>query len=189
MSQMSTLESTTTTTTLVPAGTTWAADPVHSDVAFEVEYAGVSIFRGRFRDFDAALEGSTLAGSARVASVDVKDEQLSGHLQSPDFFDAERHPEITFRAAGLAVADDGSVTGPGELTIKGITKPVELKGRLSAAPSVDPFGREKLGLSLETSIDRNEFGISWNAPNQSGGNYLGDEVTLKADLTFVRQES
>ncbi len=184
---MSTLES--TTTTLAPAGTTWAADPVHSDVAFEVEYAGVSIFRGRFRDFDATLEGSTLAGSARVASVDVKDEQLSGHLQSPDFFDAERHPEIAFRADGLAAADDGSVTGPGELTIKGVTKPVELKGRLSSAPSVDPFGREKLGLSLETAIDRNEFGISWNAPNQSGGNYLGDEVTLKADLTFVRQAS
>jgi polyisoprenoid-binding protein YceI len=183
---MSTLES---TTTLAPAGTTWAADPVHSDVAFEVEYSGVSTFRGSFRDFDATLEGSTLAGSARVASIDVKDEQLSGHLQSPDFFDGERYPEIIFRADGLAVADDGSVTGSGELTIKGVTKPVELKGRLSAAPSVDPFGREKLGLSVGTSIDRKEFGISWNAPNQSGGNYLGDEVTLKADLTFVRQES
>ncbi len=183
---MSTLES---TTTLTPAGTTWAADPVHSDVAFEVEYSGVSTFRGSFRDFDATLEGSTLAGSARVASIDVKDEQLSGHLQSPDFFDGERYPEIIFRADVLAVADDGSVTGSGELTIKGVTKPVELKGRLSAAPSVDPFGREKLGLSLETTVDRNEFGISWNAPNQSGGNYLGDEVTLKADLTFVRQES
>ena len=177
MSQMSTLES---TNTLAPNGTTWAADPVHSDVAFEVEYSGVSTFRGSFRDFDATLEGSTLAGSARVASVDVKDEQLNGHLQTPDFFDAERFPEITFRATDL---------GHGELTIKGVTKPVELHGRLAAAPSVDPFGREKLGLSLETSIDRNDFGVSWNAPNQSGGNYLGDEVTLKADLTFVRQES
>src|SRR5262252_3327677 len=185
--QMSTLE--TTTTIITPAGTTWAADPVHSDVAFEVEYAGVSIFRGSFRDFDATLEGSALAGSARVASVDVKDEQLSGHLQSPDFFDAERHPEIAFRAADLTVADDGTVAGPGELTIKGVTKPVELKGRLASAPTVDPFGRERLGLTLETAIDRNEFGVEWNAPNQSGGNYLGDEVTLKADLTFVRQES
>ena len=155
---MSTLD----TTTIAPADTTWAADPVHSTVAFEVEYAGVSTFRGSFRDFDATLEGSALAGSARVASVDVKDEQLSGHLQSPDFF---------------------------ELTIKGVAKLVELHGRLAAAPSVDPFGRERLGLSLETAIDRNEFGVAWNAPNQSGGNYLGDEVTLKADLTFVRQEN
>jgi polyisoprenoid-binding protein YceI len=180
---MSTLES----TTFAPAGTTWAADPVHSNVSFEVEYAGVSIFRGSFRDFDATLEGSTLSGSARVASVDVKDEQLSGHLQSPDFFDAERHPEIAFHTDGLALADDGTVAGPGELTIKGVTKPVELKGRLASAPSIDPFGRERLGLTLETAIDRNEFGVAWNAPNQSGGNYLGDEVTLKADLTFVRQ--
>jgi polyisoprenoid-binding protein YceI len=183
---MSTLES---TTTIAPAGTTWAADPVHSNVQFEVEYAGVSTFRGSFRDFDATLEGSTLAGSARVASVDVKDEQLSGHLQSPDFFDAERNPEIGFRADTLSLGDDGALTGAGELTIKGVTKPVELQGRLASAPSVDPFGRERLGLTLETAIDRNEFGISWNAPNQSGGNYLGDEVTLKADLTFVRQES
>ena len=183
---MSTIAS---TTTLAPAGTTWAADPVHSTVSFEVEYAGVSIFRGSFRDFAATLEGSALAGSARVASVDVKDEQLSGHLQSPDFFDAERYPEIAFRAEQLTVADDGIVTGSGELTIKGVTKPIELKGHLASAPTVDPFGRERLGLDLGTAIDRNEFGISWNAPNQSGGNYLGDEVTLKADLTFVRQES
>ena len=182
---MSTLQS---TTTIAPAGTSWTADPVHSNVAFEVEYAGVSIFRGSFRDFDATLEGSSLAGSARVASVDVKDEQLAGHLQSPDFFDAERHPEISFRADRLALGDDGSVTGSGELTMKGVTKPVELNGRLASAPTVDRFGRERLGLSLETAIDRNEFGIEWNAPNQSGGNYLGDQVTLKADLTFGRQE-
>jgi len=179
--------STTEITTFAPAGT-WAADPVHSNVSFEVEYAGVSTFRGSFRDFDAQLEGSTLAGSARVASVDVKDEQLNGHLQSPDFFDAERHPEIAFRAEGLALADDGSVTGHGDLTIKGVIRPVELRGRLASAPSVDPFGRERLGLVLETAVDRNEFGVSWNAPNQSGGNYLGDEVELIAELTFVKQE-
>src|SRR6201987_1084765 len=163
---MSTLES---TTTLAPAGTTWVADPVHSSVAFEVGYAGGSIFRGGFRDFDARLEGSTLVGSARVASVDVKDEQLSGHLQSPDFFDAEGYPEISFRADQLTLADDGTVTGNAQLTIKGVTKPVELNGRLASAPSVDPFGRERLGLKLETAIDRNEFGVAWNAPNQRGG--------------------
>lgn len=182
---MTTLQS--TTTTLVPAGTAWTADPVHSTVSFEVEYAGVSSFRGSFRDFDATLEGSTLAGSARVASVDVKDEQLAAHLQSPEFFDAERQPEISFRTHELVLAEDGAVAGPGELTIKGVTRPVELQGRLAATPSIDPFGRERLGLALETTIDRNEFGVSWNAPNQSGGNYLGDEVALKADLTFVRQ--
>ena len=114
----------------------------------------------------------------------MKDEQLTGHLQSPDFFDAERYPEISFRAGELELADGGTVAGTGELTIKGVTKPVELQGRLAAAPSVDPFGRERLGLALETAIDRNEFGVSWNAPNQSGGNYLGDEVKLKAELAL-----
>src|ERR1700745_3300592 len=125
---MSTLES---TTTIAPAGTTWAADPVHSNVAFEVEYAGVSIFRGSFSDFDPTPEGSPLPGSARVASVDVKDEQLAGHLQSPDFFDAERHPEISFRTDQLTLAEDGTVTGAGELSIKGVTRPVELQGQLA----------------------------------------------------------
>lgn len=185
MSQMSTLES----TTIAPAGTTWAADPVHSNIAFEVEYAGVNTFRGSFRDFDATLEGSTLAGSAQVASVDVKDEQLAGHLQSPDFFDAKRFPQIAIHADELSVGDDGALTARGELTMKGVTKPIELKGRLASAPSVDPFGRERLGLTLETAVDRNDFGIAWNAPNQSGGNYLGDEVVLKAELALVRQES
>ena len=128
-------------------------------------------------------------GSGRLPSVRCKDEQPAGHLQSPDFFDAERYPEISFSADQLTLAEDGTVTGTAQLTIKGVTKPVELKGRLASAPSVDPFGRERLGLTLETAIDRTEFGVAWNAPNQSGGNYLGDDVTLTADLTFARQDS
>ena len=86
-----------TTQAFAPAGT-WAADPVHSNVSFEVGYAGVNTFRGGFRDFSATLSGESLEGSAKVASIDVKDEQLNGHLLTPDFFDAERYPEITFRA-------------------------------------------------------------------------------------------
>ena len=85
---------------IAPAGT-WNADPVHSNVSFEVAYAGVNNFRGSFRDFNASLTGSGLEGSAKVASVDVKDEQLNGHLQTPDFFDAQRYPEIEFKATGV----------------------------------------------------------------------------------------
>src|SRR5436309_7688502 len=112
---------------LAPAGT-WQADPVHSNVSFEVEYAGVNAFRGGFKEFTATLEGSNLEGSAKVASVDVKDEQLNGHLQTPDFFDAERHPEITFKATGLKRVDGDRVEGSGELTIKGVTQPITLTG-------------------------------------------------------------
>jgi len=158
---------------------TWNADPVHSNVSFEVAYAGVNTFRGSFRDFGATLIDGVLEGSAKVATVDVKDEQLGGHLQTPDFFDAERFPEITFRATEL---------DRGELTIKGVTRPVELTGSISE-PNVDAFGRTRVGLKLETTVNRNDFGVSWNAPNQGGGNYLGDDVKIIAELALVKQEA
>jgi len=185
---MSAIES---TKQFAPAGT-WNADPVHSNVSFEVAHAGVQTFRGSFTDFQATLTGSespTLQGSAKIASVDVKDEQLNGHLQSPDFFDAERHPEISFRATELRRLDDDRVEGSGELTIKGVTQPIELAGTIAAAPATDPFGRERLGLSLETAIDRTQYGVSWNAPNQSGGDYLANDVKLIAELAFVKTDA
>src|SRR5215813_15197020 len=167
----------TTTFTSAPAGT-WSADPVHSNVAFEIDYAGTNVFRGGFNEYGATLQDGVLEGSAKVASVDVKDEQLNRHLQTPDFFDAERFPEISFRTNDLE---------HGELTIKGVTRPVTIAASVSE-PNVDPFGRERVGITLEATVDRNAFGVSWNAPNQGGGNYLGDDVTIKADLALVRQE-
>src|SRR5438477_5208601 len=151
---MSTIES---TKQLAPAGT-WTLDPVHSNVSFEVAYAGVNIFRGGFREVSATLEGDELDGSAKVSSIDIKDEQLNGHLQTPDFFDSERYPEITFKATELHRLDDNRVEGNGELTIKGVTQPIELKGVVAGEPATDPFGRERLGLRLETSIDRTKYG-------------------------------
>src|SRR5947209_9035106 len=124
----------------IPTGT-WAADPVHSNVSFEVAYAGTNTFRGSFRDFNATLADGSLEGAAKVASIDVKDEQLNGHLQTPDFFDAEKFPEITFRATDL---------DRGELTIKGVTKPVELTATVSD-PNVDPFGRDRKSTRLNSS--------------------------------------
>jgi polyisoprenoid-binding protein YceI len=175
-----------TIATLAPAGT-WSADPVHSNVSFEVGYAGVNIFRGGFREFTATLSGDALEGAAKVASVDVKDEQLNGHLQTPDFFDAQRYPEITFKATELS-REGTTVRGAGELTLKGVTKPITLEGTIAEAPATDPFGRERLGLRLEATVDRTDYGVSWNAPNQSGGNYLADDVRLIAELALVRQE-
>lgn len=170
---------------IAPAGT-WNADPVHSTVGFEVGYSGVSTFKGSFRDFAATLDGSGLAGSAQVASVDVKDEQLNGHLQSPDFFDAARYPEISFKATELSRSGDDHVSAKGELTIKGVTHPISLEGSISPAPATDPFGREKLGVTLRSEIDRTEYGINWNAPNQSGGDYLANDVKLVAELVLIK---
>src|SRR5438128_2502223 len=120
-----------------PAGI-WAADPVHSNVAFEIGYSGVNTFRGGFREFTAQLVGGeqpTLEGTAEVASVDVKDENLNGHLQTPDFFDAQRYLEVAFTATELRRAEDNRVEGTGELTIKGVTKPITLTGAIAAAPA------------------------------------------------------
>ena len=131
--------------------------------------------RGGFREFSVTLSGDSLEGDAKVASVDVKDEQLSGHLQTPEFFDAQRYPDLTFHATRLVRNDDDTVVGEGELTIKGVTQPITFAGSISPEPATDPFGRERLGLKLETAIDRTAFGVSWNAPNQSGGDYLGND--------------
>jgi polyisoprenoid-binding protein YceI len=169
--------STTAPTKSAPAGT-WSADPVHSHVSFEVAYAGTNTFRGGFREYQATLKDGVLEGSAEVASVDVKDDQLNGHLLTPDFFDAERYPEISFRTSDLE---------RGELTIKGVSRPVAISASVSE-PNVDPFGRERLGVTLEATVDRTQFGVSWNAPNQGGGNYLGDDVTIKAELALLKQE-
>ena len=169
-------------TTALPTGT-WGLDRVHSSIGFAVRHSGVMTFRGTFADYDANLRDGELEGAARVASVQVEDENLQGHLQTPDFFDAERHPELRFR--GEAVQRDGDrISIEGELTIKGTTKPVELTGR-ATGPIVDGYGRNRLGLDLETTIDRHDFGVSWNAELPTGDTMLDDEVTLTANLALV----
>lgn len=178
---MSTIE-----TTMAPAGT-WALDPVHSTVGFEVAYM-VGTFKGQFRDVDAQLmvgqNGASLAGSARVASVDVKDENLAAHLQSPDFFDAENHPELRFTADDVAI-EGGTVTVDGEITIKGVTRPVVVTGTF-AEPLTDPYGNERLGLAISTTVDRTEFGVSWNNPLPGGKPALANEVRIVGELAFVK---
>ena len=175
-----------TETTIAPAGT-WALDPVHSTVGFEVGYLA-GTFKGQFRDVDAQLDvgetGASLAGSARVASVDVKDENLAAHLQSPDFFDAETHPELRFSADDFAIEGE-TVTVDGEITIKGVTKPVVVTGTV-AAPLTDPYGNERIGLSVSTTVDRTEFGVSWNNPLPGGKPALANEVRIVGELAFVK---
>ena len=160
---------------------------MHSSVTFEVGYLGGS-FKGQFREIAAELvvdgERASLTGSSPVASIDVKDENLAAHLQSPDFFDAERNPELSFGAEGLSLEGD-QVEVPGELTIKGVTKPVVATG--SIIPTLtDGYGRERVGLKLSTTADRTDFGIDWNMPLPSGEPALSNEVTIEADLYFTK---
>jgi polyisoprenoid-binding protein YceI len=173
----------TTELQVVPAGT-WVADKVHSDIAFAVKYLA-GTFTGSFTDFDAELHDGVLRGSAKVASVQVKEPNLVAHLQAPDFFDAERHPEITFESRDIR-RDGDRLTIDGEITIKGHTEPVEIAGVITD-PINDPFGGERFGLQLEAKIDRTKFGISWNNPLPSGEAALSNQVTLIAELQLSKQ--
>ena len=172
--------------TAVPTGT-WTADKVHSTIGFEVEHM-VSTFRGHFEDYDAKLESGTLVGTVAVPSVKVYDENLEAHLQSPEFFDAELHPELRFESRALEIGEDGDVTLEGELTIKGITKDVSGHGRYVHVEA-DMAGGERIGLQLETTVDRREFGLNWNAPLPKGGFALGNDVTLVVALELVKAEA
>src|SRR4051794_25026974 len=177
---------TTKTATHIPTGT-WALDPVHSTIGFEVDYLS-GTFRGQFRQVEARLVGGdapALAGSATVSTVDVKDENLAAHLQSPDFFDAERHPELSFESSEIEISGE-DVAVRGGITIKGVEKPIELEGTVSD-PVADPYGRERIGFRLSGDVDRTAFGVSWNAPLPSGEPALADEVRLVAELYFVRE--
>jgi polyisoprenoid-binding protein YceI len=161
----------------------WNFVPVHSSAGFAVKYL-VASFRGRFEDVDAQLVDGQIKGSVKVASVSVKDENLAGHLQAPDFFDAERHPEISFSSDALAI-DGDRVELDGELTMKGITKPIHATGTVNG-PTEDFAGNMRLGFTLETTLDRTEFGLNWNADLPKGGRALSDEVTLTVELEFIR---
>ena len=172
----------TTTETPVVTGS-WAIDPIHSTVGFTVVYMGVAPFQGAFREFDASLDESGLRGVAQVASIDVDNADLAGHLASPDFFDVATYPELSFEAGALRPEGDG-VAVDGVLEIKGNRAPVTLTGTITQ-PVADPWGGRKLGLSLAGSVDRNAVGLTWNAPLPEGGSMLADEVELAASLVFV----
>jgi polyisoprenoid-binding protein YceI len=166
----------------------WNADATHSQVGFAVDYM-VGTFRGTFSPFEATLsvtgdESATLEGSAPVSGVRVQDENLAAHLQSPDFFDAERAPEIRFRSTAIDRAGE-EVTITGELTIRGETKTVALTGTVGE-PTDDPYGGVRFALRLTGTIDRTNFGITWNNPLPGGEPALANDVALTAELYLVK---
>ena len=180
---MSTLSETRTS---LPAGT-WKVDPVHSTVAFSVRHMVVANFRGGFDSFDVELDENGLRGTVDVSTISVSEPNLNGHLLAPDFFDAERYPQLSFRSTGIEVSG-GELTIAGELTLKGTTHPVEITGNVHG-PATHAFdGSERLGLELETVIDRTAYGLNWNAPLPTGGFAVGNDVKLHAELELVLTE-
>jgi len=177
--------STITTEQAIPTGT-WTLDTVHSSVGYAVRHSGVSLFKGTVDSFDAELADGTIRGSADVSSITVNDENLQGHLLSPDFFDVERTPRVFFESTSIR-RDGDELTVEGELELRGLRQPITLTGTI-AGPVAGPAG-EKIGLALETIIDRTSFGMNWNMELPGGGFILDNEVTLTANLEFAKAQA
>ncbi len=170
-------------TTAIPTGT-WKLDPVHSDIGFAVTYSGAGTFRGTFDEFDAKLVDGRLEGTAKVPSVRVDDPNLAGHLQSPDFFDAEQHPELRFVSRSIE-RDGDQVSIDGDVTLRGVTKPVTITGTV-VGPTPDAYNNSRIAFDVETTVDRRDFGINWNLNLPTGDPALGNDVKITANLAFVQ---
>lgn len=178
-----------TALTQIPAGT-YSVDPAHSNVGFEVRHMGIATVRGAFKQFsgsiDASGESPRLEGGVEVASIDTGETNRDGHLQSPEFFDAQQFPQITFHTVATELTGDGHVTLNGEITIKGVTKPIELTGTL-AENGQDPWGNERVGFEVEGKIDRREFDLKWNQTLPNGNLLVANDVKLVVSVSAVKE--
>ena len=171
----------------LPTGT-WQLDKVHSTAGFAVKHMVVSTFRGRFEDFDATFDvdengEAKFVGTVRADSISVKDENLAAHLQSPEFFDTERYPEIRFESTSIRREGDELIVD-GNLTIRDQTHAVEARGGI-VGPHENIAGKTGIGVSLETVVDRTQYGLNWNAPLPKGGFAVANDVTLLVELELV----
>lgn len=174
----------------IPAAT-YAIDPSHSDVAFTIRHAGIAKVRGRFTEFagEITIPEDLAAASANVtieaSSVDTGNAQRDGHLRTSDFFSVETNPQWAFRSTGVSGGSE-EFTLAGDLTINGITKPVDLAVEYNGA-AVDAYGQPRVGFSASTEISRTDFDITWNAPLEAGGVLLGDKVKVLLEVSAVKQ--
>ena len=182
-------------TTTAPAAsiTTWNIDSVHSSAQFKVKHMMISNVKGEFTTITGSLkyDGETIANSYVEASIDAKsintrDAQRDAHLKSPDFFDVEKFPALTFKSTRTSKKADGELAVAGELTIHGVTRPVVFEVEGPSAPMKDPWGNIRLGLSASTRINRKDFGLTWNSALETGGILVGDEVAITLDVQFVK---
>jgi len=172
---------------------TWKLDPSHSELSFWVRHLKISKVRGTFEDFDVTVitpedpSKISIEASIDVSSVNTGVEARDNHLRSSDFFLVEQHPHMLFRSTGIRV-DGDDFTIDGELTLRGVTQTVTLKGEFGGVIT-DDYGRTKAGASASTTINRQDFGVSWNAALEAGGFTLGDDVTISIDLQVDLQQA
>lgn len=180
----------TATTTPIPTGT-WGIDPVHSVAGFRVKHFGITWLRGKFNELELELgvgeDGSLqLTGGAPIEAISFPNEQLHGHLMSPDFFDQQLHPRIAFASTDVDLADDGTAVVRGDLTIKGTTLPAELRGTWSG-PVEGLGGETRIGLEIGGEIDRDAYGVSWAATLPTGQDVVARAVKLEGEFELVLQ--
>jgi polyisoprenoid-binding protein YceI len=176
------------TQTGIPTGT-WKVDPVHSSVEFQVKHLGIATVKGQFKEFEGTLEvtpeGTRAYGKVNVASVDTREPQRDEHLRSPDFFEAENYPEITFQSTSIQPVDEDTFELEGDLTIRAITRRVALKAVLEGA-ATDPQGNERVGLSLVGEINRSDHDMKFNMALGGGNMLVSDKVKILLDISAIK---
>ena len=179
------------TTSPIPTGT-WAVDAAHSSVTFAVKHMGIANVRGKFTKFEGTLEvgeelaSSSARGTVEVASISTEEEQRDAHLRSPDFFNVEEFPEITFASTRIDPIDDISSHVVGNLTMHGVTQEVKLKTVIQGTDT-DPWGNERVGLEVIGVLKRSDFDMKFNQALGSGNVLVGDKVNISLDISAVKQ--
>jgi len=170
---------------------TWNVDPKHSSVEFQVKHMGIATVKGFFGEFAGSLEvGDTLdqsmaQGTVSVESINTREPDRDGHLKSDDFFDAANHPELTFTSTRFTAGANGAITIDGELSIRGVTKPISLDASVDG-PDTDPWGNERVGLEASTSISRADYGMKFNQALGSGNMLVSDKVKIVLQISAVK---
>lgn len=183
------------TTTPATGVSTWVIDPIHSDVEFQVKHLALTTFKGRFPTVEGSIRldeenpvNSSVTATIATADIDVMGDRFQGHLKADDFFKVEEYPTITFASTDVAQIDDTNWQITGDLTIRDVTRPVTLATEY-LGQAVHPFSKKTAaGFRATTLIDRNDFGITWNAPMDAGAKYVGEEVRITLEIEAVRQD-
>jgi hypothetical protein len=173
--------------------TTWQLDPTHSELGFKVKHLMITNIKGEFRNFSAAIDGEEFSKAAISAMIDTSsiftnEDNRDAHLKNADFFDVDNHKEMTFKGSSLNKIDDENFELTGMLSIKGISKEIKLDVEYGGT-STDPWGNEKMGISINGKINRSDYGLNFNAALETGGFLLGEEVKISADLQFVKKSA
>lgn len=171
--------------------TKWAIDPTHSEITFKVKHLMISNVKGEFKTFQATIDGedftnSTISANIDASSISTNNDDRDAHLKSPDFFEVEKYPEITFVSTSIKKVDDDEFKLVGDLTIKGITKEIILDTEFGGYMK-DPYGNEKAGFSINGKLNRKDFGLNWNSALEAGGVMVANEIKINAEVQFVKQ--